>query len=111
VFYLTEKGRQFQIMAGSDHELALEEALQRIGGEGNESDEDSMSVVSGYEGPDDEDRRSFNGPNRGGMFRTMSSQSAPVSISLKEILDNDRSFTSFGSPASFSASSSLQMTN
>ena len=81
-------------MAGSDHELALEEALQRIGGEGNESDDDNMSIVSGYEGPeDDEHNYTTSSASSHRVFRTTSQ--APTSITLKQILEDDRSFMLF----------------
>lgn len=84
-------------MAGSDHELALEEALQRIGGDGNESDDDNMSVVSGYEGPDEEEQSYNSTASTHRVFRTTGHHqtAAPTSISLKQILDDDRSFMLF----------------
>ena len=75
-----------------DHELALEEALQRIGGDTNESDEDNMSVVSGYEGQEEEEQTpSYTASHR--LFPRTSQ--APSSVSLKQILDDERSFTLF----------------
>lgn len=88
-------------VVGDDHELALEEALQRIGGDAavESDDEDGMSVV-GYEAEEDEAEQ----PALSRVYTTArttagghiaSSSSSSSAVSLKDLLVDVRSFMLF----------------
>lgn len=87
---------------GDDHELALEEALRRIGGRDDameSDDEDGMSVVDyeaeGEEG--DEQQQPSNGSMTGGLVYPPNNMSTMVNggVSLNQILTDVRSFMLF----------------